>query len=74
MVGQHGPESTIPKRAIIYPKDVQRITGRSESYARKLLQKIKERYSKEDHQYVTLEEFAQYTGLSVEVVVAFIVD
>ena len=29
------------KRACIYPKDIQRITGRSERYGRKLLNDIK---------------------------------
>jgi hypothetical protein len=51
------------KRLCIYPKDVQRITGKSERYGRILLQKIKDHYSKEKHQFVSVEEFCKFTGL-----------
>ena len=53
-------------RLCIYPKDVQRITGKSERYSRILLQKIKGKYEKEVHQFVTVEEFCFYTGLKKE--------
>ncbi len=53
-------------RLCIYPKDVQRITGKSERYSRILLQKIKGKYKKEVHQFVTVEEFCLYTGLKKE--------
>lgn len=61
-------------RVVVYPKDVQRITGKSERYGRKLLSKIKECYDKERHQYVSIEEFSEYTGLPVELVEKHIVD
>ena len=35
------------KRICIYPKDIQRITGKSERYGRLLLAKIKERNEKD---------------------------
>jgi len=54
------------KRICIYPKDIQRITGRSERYGRALIAKIKEEYKKEEHQFVTVEEFCRYTGLATE--------
>ncbi len=50
-------------RLCIYPKDVQRITGKSERYSRMLLQKIKARLKKEEHQFVSIEDFCTYTGL-----------
>ncbi len=53
-------------RVTIYPKDVQRITGKSERYGRTLLKKIKEELSKEDHQFITVEEFCSYTGIKTE--------
>lgn len=53
-------------RLCIYPKDVQRITGKSERYSRILLQKIKGKYEKEVHQFVSVEEFCLYTGLKKE--------
>lgn len=60
------------KRICIYPKDVQRITGRSERYGRMLLSQIKTHYQKEDHQFISIDEFCQYTGLKVEQVYPFI--
>ena len=43
-------------RLCIYPKDVQLITGKSERYSRMLLQKVKEKFSKEEHQFVSIED------------------
>jgi hypothetical protein len=59
-------------RVCIYPKDVQRITGKSERYGRTLLQKIKEYFQKEEHQFVTIEEFCHYTGIKEEQVIIFL--
>ena len=53
-------------RLCVYPKDVQRITGKSERYGRMLLLKIKEYLNKEDHQFISIEEFCKYTGLKVD--------
>ncbi len=60
------------KRICIYPKDIQLITGRSERYGRKLIQDIREYLGKESHQFITTEEFSDYTGISVDVVNRFI--
>ena len=51
------------KRVCIYPKDIMRITGKSERAARKLLAKIKEHLKKEAHQFVTVGEFSSFTGV-----------
>lgn len=56
------------KRLCIYPKDVQRITGKTDRYGRKLLKKIRETLRKDDHQFVTLEEFCNYTGLQIDTI------
>lgn len=61
-------------RICIYPKDVQRITGKSERYSRTLLHKVRLHFSKQDHQFVSIEEFCKYTGLHVDQVKALIVD
>lgn len=58
------------KRIIIYPKDVQRITGKSERYGRSLIKRIKDHFQKDDHQFVSVEEFCVYTGLKYEQVTA----
>jgi hypothetical protein len=60
-------------RLCIYPKDVQRITGKSERYGRMLLNKIKEYFEKEEHQFVTVEEFCLYTGIKKDEVILFLV-
>ena len=60
------------KRVIIYPKDIQRITGKSERYGRYLLKKIKDDLQKEDHQFVTINEFSAFTGIDLELVDQFI--
>lgn len=59
-------------RLCIYPKDVQRITGKSERYGRMLLQKIREYFEKEEHQFVTVEEFCLYTGIKKDEVILFL--
>lgn len=53
-------------RLVIYPKDIQVITGRSESYARRILRTIKQSLGKEKHQFVTYEEFCGFLGIRIE--------
>ena len=62
------------KRICIYPKDVQRITGRSERYGRKLLQKIRKHFEKEQHQFITIKEFSEYTGINEAEIEQYILD
>lgn len=54
------------KRICIYPKYIQLITGRSERYGRKLLQDIRKHLDKESHQFVTIYEFSEYSGIEIE--------
>ncbi len=61
-------------RSCIYPKDVQRITGKSERYSRKLLKKLKAQLKKEDHQFISIEEFAEFVGLDPDLVRKYITD
>jgi hypothetical protein len=51
-------------RIIVYPKDVQRITGKSERYGRKILNKIKDKHGKQKHQLVSLGELCEHLGIS----------
>jgi len=60
------------KRACIYPKDIQRITGRSERYGRKLLNDIKNYFDKEPHQFVTIHEFSEYSGIEISIINLYI--
>ena len=52
------------KRACIYPKDVQRITGKSYRQSLRMLQQIKRDLNKEKEQFITIEEFSNYTGIN----------
>jgi Fic family protein len=61
-------------RIIIYPKDVQRITGKSARYGRTLLNKIRESNEKTKRQFISINEFAQFTGLSVDEVTSYLKD
>lgn len=51
------------KRVCIYPKDIMRITGKSERYSRRLLNRIKKHLNKSSHQFVTVSELAVFTGI-----------
>ncbi len=62
------------KRICIYPKDIVRITGKSERYARKLIDKIKIQLSKNENQFISVDEFCQFTGLKIEQVQPLIID
>jgi hypothetical protein len=62
------------QRVVIYPKDVQRITGKSEKSSRRLIKKLKECSGKREHQFVSVEEFAIYTGLSIDLIKMHIAD
>jgi hypothetical protein len=61
-------------RVCIYPKDVMRITGRSERYARKLLNQIKKELQKMTHQFVTASEFSTYTGIDISTIEKYLID
>ncbi|MDP2069892.1 MAG: hypothetical protein Q8K04_13145 [Lutibacter sp.] len=55
-------------RTCIFPKDVQCITGRSERSGRRLLHEIRIDFGKDSHQYLTSEEFSEYSGININVV------
>lgn len=61
-------------RLIIYLKDVQRITGKSARYSRQLLDRIRERKSKTKQQFVSINEFAEFTGLSMKEVASYLLN
>lgn len=64
----------VSQRVCVYPKDVMRVTGKSERYARKLLNRIKKHLSKPSHQFVTVSEFSDYTGIDKPTIVENLVD
>jgi hypothetical protein len=62
------------KRLCIYPKDIQRITGKSYRQSIRLLQKIRKDLNKLENEFVSIEEFCIYTSLKQEQVMNLIVD
>lgn len=65
---------TEAKRLCIYPKDIQRITGKSYRQSIRLLQKIRTAYFKQENEFLSISEFCQYTSLDFEQVLQLIVD
>ncbi|MBH1960112.1 MAG: hypothetical protein I8H68_08375 [Flavobacteriia bacterium] len=61
-------------RLCIYPKDIQRITGKSERYSRDLILKIKTALNKPSHQLLTAHEFCTYMGIPFDSIQEFIKD
>jgi thymidine kinase len=51
-------------RICIYPKDIERITGKSIRQSRNIITKIKQKLQKEHHQVVTIDEFCLYMGIN----------
>ncbi|MEW5676020.1 hypothetical protein ABGT15_06865 [Flavobacterium enshiense] len=63
----------VSKRACIYPKDIQNITGKSYRQSTRLFKKIKDDLNKSDKAFVSIEEFCRYTGLQYEHIASHIV-
>lgn len=56
----------IPKRVCIYPKDIQRITGKSYRQSLRILHLIKNKHRKEKEQIVTVDEFCEFMGIEID--------
>ncbi|MEB2778730.1 hypothetical protein SYJ56_25705 [Algoriphagus sp. D3-2-R+10] len=53
------------ERKVIYAQDIMIFTGRSRSYAYKVLKQMKGFYGKSKANLLTIQEFADYHGISV---------
>ena len=54
------------QRVCIYPKDIQRITGKSYRQSTRLMQKVKNDLNKHENEFLTIDEFCLYTGIKYE--------
>ena len=54
------------QRICIYPKDIQRITGKSYRQSTRLMQKVKKELNKLENEFLTIQEFCSYAGLKHE--------
>jgi DNA polymerase III delta subunit len=61
------------KRVCIYPKDIQRITGKSYRQSIRILQKIRTDLKKQENELVSIEEFCLFTSLKYELVEPLII-
>jgi hypothetical protein len=59
-------------RLVLYPKDVQLITGRGLRYAQRILRIIRKKYGKTQDQFVTVEEFCEVSGLTPRQIEAYL--
>ncbi|RYE52954.1 MAG: hypothetical protein EOP48_15385 [Sphingobacteriales bacterium] len=57
-------------RLCIYPKDVSIITGKGQRWSQRLLKAIRYAFNKDDHQLVSVKEFAEYTGIDLQLVMS----
>lgn len=61
-------------RVVIYPKDIERMTGKGDRYSRKVMCMLKKKLGKRMHQFVTVYEYAEYSGIPVEVIEGFVAE
>lgn len=54
------------KRVCIYPKDIQRITGKSYRQSTRILNQIRTSLNKSKNSLITINEFCDYIGLKQE--------
>lgn len=59
----------INNRLCIYPKDIAIITGRGLRYSQRLLKAIRIKLKKKQHQYVSVQDFAEYTGIELQLII-----
>jgi len=61
-------------RIVVYAKDVQRLTGKSAKSSRDLYNKIRQFKGKAKHQLVSIEDFAEFTGISINLIIQHLTD
>lgn len=56
------------KRVCVYPKDVSVLTGKSIRNAQKMLQDLRFLLKKNKNQFITITEFAAYSGIEIAII------
>ncbi len=64
----------VPKRVCIYPKDIQRITGKSYRQSTRILNEIRKSLREPKNSLVSIAEFCEHTGLKIEEVRGALLD
>jgi hypothetical protein len=65
-------KAAIPKRIVIYAKDIQNITGRKRRTCHHMLGKIRKYYNKKKDQIITVREFCDFMNINEELVKDFL--
>ncbi|MBT0812848.1 hypothetical protein KIH41_16295 [Litoribacter ruber] len=60
------------RRAVVYAQDIMTMTGRSRSYAYKVLREIKVFYNKPKSHLVTIEEYVGFHGIPAQKVLEYL--
>jgi hypothetical protein len=68
----HHSMSTPLHRAIIYPKDVELITGKSRRSAQRLMRDMREFFQKGANGLITFLDFCNYTQVSEKMVMEYL--
>jgi len=63
-----------PNRIMIYPRDIQNITGKKPRTATKIYNDIKGHFGKMKSDFLTVNELCQYWKIDIETVKAFLDD
>jgi hypothetical protein len=71
-LGSAGTPNRKAIRMVIYPKDIQLITGKSQRGAQFILQCIRVSLKKSKHQFITITEFCQFAGIEEQKVYEFL--
>jgi len=53
----------LSNRIIIYPKDVEQLTGRSARTSRQIIYNLKKKLGKSKNSFITIDEFANHFGI-----------
>jgi hypothetical protein len=64
--------ATIPKRIVIYTRDIENITGRKRRTCQTILEKIRKRYNKNKEQFITVKEFCEFMKIEESLVREFL--
>ena len=62
----------IPRRAVLYTKDVSLITGKGRTAARDLYNNVLRTFNKQPGQFLTLKEFSLYSGIELETLLEYV--
>lgn len=64
----------VPTRVIIYPRDVENITGQRPRTVRKMFRSMRLYYGKSAREFITKYEFAEWSGIPLPIIESFLVD